>query len=146
MCSHYLKILKKIKKDVKNKIKINLIQKNNQILMSKQKQIDDTGANYDQAPWTMGGETSFSRALREYISLATISKTDKYGQETIEAVDFRKIYRGLTRALAGTEEENILPRIKALAEFDEDINALYIRFKQDLGLSSDNNNYTDINC
>lgn len=125
-----------IKKDVVNKYKIFNIDKSID-LEEQQSEIDDIGEQFDRDVWTIGGETSFSTVLREYISLATIKSTDEYGQELDEAVDFSKVYRGLVRALSGVEEDQVLPRFKSIAEFDADINAVYNRFISDLGLTNE---------
>jgi len=125
-----------LKKDIKSKISIFDIDTDidNE---NRQKEIDDVGENFDTDPWSIGGETSFSKVLREYISLVVIKTKDEYGQDIDEAVDFSKVYRGLVRALAGIEEDKVLPRFKALAEFDEDINAVFNQLILDLGLTND---------
>lgn len=127
-----------LKKDVNNKAKIFDIDETRNI-EDQQAEIDDIGEQFERDAWSIGGETSFSKVLREYISLVTIKTTDEYGQELEEAVDFKKVYRGLVRALASTEEDNILPRFKALAEFDEDINAVFNQLISDLGLTNEGN-------
>lgn len=125
-----------LKKDIKSKISIFDIEEdiaNDE----RQAEIDSVGESFDTDPWTIGGETSFSKVLREYISLVSIKTKDEYGQDMDEAVDFKKVYRGLVRALAGIEEDKILPRFKALAEFDEDISAVFNQLLLDLGLTNE---------
>lgn len=126
-----------LKKDVLSKSKLfDLDEARN--VEEQQAEVDDIGEQFERDVWTIGGETSFSKVLRQYISLVTIKTVDEYGQDIEEAVDFKKVYRGLVRALASTEEENILPRFKALAEFDEDINAVFNQLVSDLGLTNEN--------
>jgi len=123
-----------LKKDVRAKSQIFDIDEARTI-EEDQENIDDIGEVFDKDVWTIGGETSFSKVLREYISLVTVKTNDEYGQDIEEAVDFKKVYRGLVRALGGIEEVSVLPRFKALAEFDTDINAVFNQLLNDLGLT-----------
>jgi len=123
-----------LKKDILNKSKIFDLDESRDI-EEAQEEIDDLGEQFERDNWTIGGETSFSAVLRTYISLVTIKTTDEYGQEVEEGVDFKKVYRGLVRALSGVEEDQVLPRFKALAEFDEDINAVFNQLLSDTGLT-----------
>lgn len=125
-----------LKKEIKNKSQLFDIDETRNI-EDQQAEVDDIGEQFERDVWTIGGETSFSKVLREYISLTTIATTDEYGQADEEAVDFKKVYRGLVRALGGVEEENVLPRFKALAEFDADINAVFNKLIGDLGLTNE---------
>lgn len=125
-----------LKKDIQSKAEIFDIDEAVEI-EERQDEIDNIGEQFDRDVWTIGGETSFSKVLKEYISLVTIKTQDEYEQEIEEAVDFKKVYRGLIRALSGVEEVDVLPRFKALAEFDEDINAVYNQLLVDLGLTNE---------
>jgi len=88
--------------------------------------------------WTIGGEESLSVIVRDWMEFSTYKKLDEItGSLEDFAIDSKFAYNGLTRGLAGLEESDILPRMIALSEDNDNINGVLQLLLQDTGMTID---------
>jgi len=71
------------------------------------------------------------------------SKDKFYGLPVEEAIDPSAVYRGLTRALANLDEEQMMTRFKQHALYNKDAKALYARLINDASVSESDLTNTD---
>jgi hypothetical protein len=110
----------------------------------KRDDIGKTADEYWKESFSIGGYSSLSKELRQYISTVTTPVKDQFGNEyldpetkepLIEAVDANTLYNGVLKAVAGnTDERKILSRLKHFAKYNPEASAFYDKFIKDTGL------------
>lgn len=129
--------IEKVKEDVRSYFKIF----NTDALMDEEDAdeiANEIGDRFDVDPWSIGGVSSLSQAIRGYIGFATYVTKDEFGQEVEVAVDGFTVYKGLTRALAGLDENQVLERFKHYSDFNEEARAVFTKLVKDTGIDENN--------
>lgn len=103
-------------------------------------EVNDIGERWDLDPWSLGGMSSLSTAMREYIAFTLYPSKDIFGRNIETAVDPLIVYRGLTRSLAGLAEDQMLTRFKQHVEFNDEAKAFFTKFINDTGLDTETMN------
>lgn len=99
---------------------------------------NEVGDRFDVDPWSIGGVSSLSQAIRGYIGFATYTTKDEFGQDIEVAVDGFTVYKGLTRALAGLDENQVLERFKHYSDFNEEARAVFNKLVSETGIDENN--------
>ena len=93
-----------------------------------------------QDAWLSGGHDALSKAIKQYVAFTTMTETDILTGEVREvAVDEVTLYNGLTRILADTAEEQMIPKIHYASENNPNVKAFYEQILKDLGVTFDEN-------
>lgn len=106
----------------------------------REKEINDVGERWNIDPWSLGGMSSLSTAMREYIAFTLYSSKDIFGRPIETAVDPLIVYRGLTRALAGLPEDSMMQRFKQHVEYNEEAKSFFNKFINDTQMDSETMN------
>lgn len=119
-----------IKKDVKTYFDIFTVE-DLDAEESLEDMVNDYGERFEVDPWSIGGLTSLSKAIRQYIGFATYLTKNEFGQEVEVAVDGFTVYNGLIRTLAGLEEHEMLERFKIFSDFNPEAKAVFDKLVAD---------------
>lgn len=96
---------------------------------------------FDVEAWSIGGFSSMGSIAKQYIGFTTYNTINEItGLEEEVAVDSNKLYNGVLRALASTNEDNMLNRLEQYSQDTENAKALYQRMVNDFGITYDSEN------
>lgn len=104
--------------------------------------VNEKGERWDLDPWSLGGFSSLSTAMREYMAFTLYSSKDIFGRPIETAIDPLVTYKGLTRALAGLNEDEMMQRFKQHSKYNDESKAFLAKFINDTGLDSESMDIT----
>lgn len=107
--------------------------------------VNDIGERWDLDPWSLGGFSSLSTTMREYMAFTLYSSKDIFGRPIETAIDPLVTYKGLTRALAGLNEDAMMQRFKQHSKYNDEAKAFFNKFLNDTGLDSESMDITGTN-
>ena len=78
------------------------------------------------------------KQIKKFVTLLLYDTTDKFGNKIKEAVDGPLLYNTIQRVAVGTPKDKIIPRIKALAKYNNQTNALLTALLEKTGYDEKN--------
>ena len=100
----------------------------------KSKLAEESSERFDVDFFTLGGFDSMTAPVKEFIGLTLYNTTDEFGNEMQSGVDFIKVYNGLTAALAGAEDFELIPRMLQFRKHNPQTEAVIQKFIDVTGL------------
>ena len=93
---------------------------------------------FDVEAWSIGGFGSVNSIAKQYLGFTTYMTVNEItGLEEEVAVDSNKLYNGVLRALASTNEKNMLNRLSQYSQDVPNAKALFQRMVNDFGIVED---------
>lgn len=93
---------------------------------------------FDVEAWSIGGFGSVNSIAKQYLGFTTYMAVNEVtGLEEEVAVDSNKLYNGVLRALASTNEKNMLNRLSQYSQDVPNAKALFQRMVNDFGIVED---------
>lgn len=100
----------------------------------KEKLAEDVSERFDVDFFTLGGFDSMTAPVKEFIGLTLYETTDEFGNKFQSGVDFIKVYNGLTAALAGAEDHEMIPRMMQFKKHNPQTEAVVQKFIDAAGI------------